>query len=36
MEATLEAVKRNTFGRNENGRLRREGKIPAVLYGGGG
>jgi len=35
MEATLEAVKRNTFGRNENGRLRRDGMIPAVLYGGG-
>lgn len=36
MEATLEAVKRNTFGRNEAGRLRRAGQIPAVLYGGGG
>ncbi|TAK12533.1 MAG: 50S ribosomal protein L25 [Acidobacteria bacterium] len=34
MDATLEAVKRNTFGRNEAGRLRRAGQIPAVLYGG--
>ena len=34
MEATLEAVKRNTFGNNEAGRLRRAGQIPAVLYGG--
>lgn len=35
MDATLEAVKRNTFGRNEAGRLRRAGQIPAVLYGAG-
>lgn len=35
MEVTLEAVKRNTFGRNEAGRLRRAGQIPAVLYGAG-
>jgi large subunit ribosomal protein L25 len=34
MESTLEAVKRNTFGRGEAGRLRRAGQIPAVLYGG--
>jgi large subunit ribosomal protein L25 len=34
MEATLEAIRRDTFGRNNAGRLRREGKIPAVLYGG--
>ena len=34
MEAVLEAVKRDQFGRNEVGRLRREGRIPAVLYGG--
>ena len=34
MDATLEAVKRNTFGDNEAGRLRRAGSIPAVLYGG--
>lgn len=35
MEATLEAVKRTTFGRNEAGRMRRAGQIPAVLYGKG-
>src|SRR4051812_18718312 len=34
MEATLEAVRRDTFGRNNAGRLRRAGRIPAVLYGG--
>jgi large subunit ribosomal protein L25 len=34
MDATLEAVKRNTFGDNEAGRTRRAGQIPAVLYGG--
>ena len=34
METVLEAVRRETFGRNEAGRLRREGRIPAVLYGG--
>ena len=34
MEATLEAIRRETFGRNNAGRLRREGRIPAVLYGG--
>ncbi|MGE5836294.1 MAG: 50S ribosomal protein L25 [Acidobacteriota bacterium] len=34
MEAVLEAVSRESFGRNEAGRLRREGRIPAVLYGG--
>jgi large subunit ribosomal protein L25 len=34
MDATLEATRRDTFGRNNAGRLRREGKIPAVLYGG--
>lgn len=33
MEATLEAVRRERFGKNESGRLRREGMIPAVLYG---
>jgi large subunit ribosomal protein L25 len=33
MEATLEAVRRQQFGKNEAGRLRREGRIPAVLYG---
>src|SRR4030095_15575522 len=34
METILEAVPRDSFGRNEAGRLRREGRIPAVLYGG--
>ncbi len=34
MEATLEAVRRETFGKNEARRTRRDGKVPAVLYGG--
>jgi large subunit ribosomal protein L25 len=34
MEAVLEAVKRDRFGKNEAGRLRREGRVPSVLYGG--
>jgi large subunit ribosomal protein L25 len=34
MEAVLEAVQRDQFGRNNAGRLRRQGRIPAVLYGG--
>jgi large subunit ribosomal protein L25 len=34
METVLNAVRRDRFGRNEAGRLRREGRIPAVLYGG--
>jgi large subunit ribosomal protein L25 len=34
MEAVLEVVRRDTFGRNNAGRLRRKGQIPAVLYGG--
>ena len=33
MEAVLEAVKRNTKGKNEARRLRVAGKIPGVLYG---
>ena len=33
MEATLEAVARATFGKNEARRLRCAGQIPAVLYG---
>lgn len=33
MEATLEAVKRDTRGKNEARRLRVSGKIPAVIYG---
>ena len=34
MEATLEAVRRETIRPNEAGRIRREGQIPAVVYGG--
>lgn len=34
MEATLHAVRRGTFGKNEANRLRAKGHIPAVLYGG--
>src|SRR2546425_11405886 len=34
METTLEATTRETFGKNEARRIRREGKVPAVLYGG--
>jgi large subunit ribosomal protein L25 len=34
MEATLDAVKRETFGKNEARRLRQSGRVPAVLYGG--
>lgn len=34
MEAVLEATKRTRFGKNEAGRLRREGQVPSVLYGG--
>ncbi|MEZ5418509.1 MAG: 50S ribosomal protein L25 [Vicinamibacterales bacterium] len=33
MEATLEAVKRTSKGKNEARRLRAEGKVPAVVYG---
>jgi large subunit ribosomal protein L25 len=33
MEATLEATPRDTFGKNEARRTRREGKVPAVVYG---
>jgi large subunit ribosomal protein L25 len=36
MEATLEASTRDTFGKNEARRTRREGRVPAVLYGGDG
>jgi large subunit ribosomal protein L25 len=36
MEAVLEAVRRDQFGRNNAGRLRRQGRIPAVVYGGAG
>jgi large subunit ribosomal protein L25 len=33
MEAVLDAVKRNTKGKNEARRLRAAGKIPAIVYG---
>ncbi len=36
MEAVLEAVKRETRGKNEARRLRVAGKIPAVVYGSQG
>jgi large subunit ribosomal protein L25 len=36
MDAILEAMTRATFGKNEARRTRREGKVPGVLYGGGG
>jgi large subunit ribosomal protein L25 len=36
MEAILEAETRGTLGKNEARRTRREGKVPAILYGGDG
>jgi large subunit ribosomal protein L25 len=36
MEAILEATPRDTIGKNEARRTRRQGKVPAVLYGGDG
>jgi len=36
MDTTLVAERRDRFGGSESGRLRREGRIPAVLYGGKG
>ena len=33
MEATLEAITRDSFGKNEARRTRREGRVPAVVYG---
>lgn len=36
MESTLDAVKRETRGKNEARRLRSSGRIPAVLYGNDG
>jgi ribosomal protein L25 (general stress protein Ctc) len=36
MDAVLDAARRETFGRNNAGRLRRSGRIPAVVYGGEG
>src|SRR5262245_9742250 len=35
MEAVLEAVARDTFGKNEARRTRRDGRVPGVLYGEG-
>jgi large subunit ribosomal protein L25 len=35
MSAALDAVRRETFGKNEAFRTRDAGKIPAVVYGGG-
>jgi large subunit ribosomal protein L25 len=34
MEATLEAQARDSFGKNESRRTRRQGLVPGVLYGG--
>lgn len=34
MSLTIKCEKRDVFGKNASRRLRREGKIPAVLYGG--
>jgi large subunit ribosomal protein L25 len=36
MEATLAATRRNTIGKNEARRTRRDGMVPAVLYGATG
>ena len=33
MEAILEATARDSFGKNEERRTRRDGKVPAVVYG---
>ena len=33
MEATLDVVRRDRFGKNEAVRIRQEGRIPAVVYG---
>jgi large subunit ribosomal protein L25 len=33
MEATLEATERTSFGKNEARRVRRDGQVPAILYG---
>jgi len=35
MSITIKAEKRDVFGKNASRRLRREGKIPAILYGEG-
>lgn len=34
MQASLEAIVRDTFGKNEARRARRSGRVPAVVYGG--
>jgi large subunit ribosomal protein L25 len=34
MDAVLDAVRRETFGKNEAVRTRQAGRIPAVMYGG--
>ena len=36
MEAILEATTRDSFGKNEARRTRKDGRVPAVLYGGEG
>ena len=36
MEAVLEATPRGTIGKNEARRTRREGQVPAVVYGTSG
>jgi large subunit ribosomal protein L25 len=36
MEAILEAAARDSFGKNEARRTRREGRVPAVVYGAAG
>ena len=36
MEAVLQATTRDTFGKNEARRTRRDGKVPAVVYGASG
>ena len=36
MEAILEATTRDSFGKNEARRTRRDGRVPAVLYGSSG
>ena len=35
MSLAFKAEKRDIFGKNASRRIRREGKVPAVLYGGG-
>jgi large subunit ribosomal protein L25 len=35
MDTTLNATRRDRFGKNEANRIRMEGRIPAVLYGAG-